>query len=522
MPVTLIEKQVIPSLGMNSAMNPAEIPEGSQRKALNAVMRAINTIGKRDGTIPLTTTALGAAIKYITNYRSSNVQEDILAASGTSLYKFNGTNTLTPQTMTNVLASPDINTVAFTNSLSQSILFITDGGAVKKYTAGSPGVVVNITPAADDALPLPPNYLATINTYLPKYCWIYKGQIFVSAGTDTAYFSKPYIYDYFPSTNYQRWVRENDFINGNGLQFDDAMFIPLRKGWGYMTGATIDTMVANLFLNTTNGVIAPRSIQVITYSDGRQTIVYLSDDGVYEIFISSVFGASKQYATRPLMKEKINFASFGLTDTEMKNAVSYFDQAQSLYILSFQQGLNYYALVYDTRVSEFYQWTNVKANSFVRQAGILYYAGSEGHLKKFDPLLYSDWNESTMTTGTPVNFDMYSGLLSFEFSGDSSYLHYYVIEIQQYGVSGSVDIYIVCSNDTLTLPSAVYSETAVWGISAWGEAIFANADYTDIINSGTRLPIHKKSKYFQRRINNPRDEPFLLLKEKFIGTTSGR
>jgi hypothetical protein len=520
--VTLIEKQVIPSLGQNTAVNPAEIPEGAQRRALNAVMRSINTIGKRDGSVPLTTSALGAAIQYITNYRSSNTQEDILAASGTTLYKFNGTTTLTAQTMTNSLASANVYSVAFTNALSASILFITDGGVVKKYTAGSPGTVVNITPAADDPLPAPANYLATINGLGVKYCWVYKGQIFLSTGTDTAYYTKPFIYDYVPSTQFERWVRENDYINGCGLQFDDAMFVPMRKGWGYMTGTTIDNIVGDLFLNTVNGVIAPRSIQIITYSDGRQTIVYLSDDGVYEIFINAVFGTTKQYATKPLMKEKIDFAALGLTATEMQNAVSYFDQAQSLYILAFLQGTNYYALVYDTRNSEWYQWTNIKANSFVRQAGVLYYAGSEGHLRKFSSTLYSEWNESTKATGTPVDFDVYSGLLSFEFSGDDSYVHYYLVESQQFNVKSSLDVALIYGNGVDYQSSAIKNEIFIWGVSAWGQAQWTNLNYTDNVNNAKRIPYHHKAKYFQRRWRNNRDEPVLIFKEKFVGSISGR
>lgn len=508
--------------GQNTAINPARLPPSAQTLAQNAVMRQINTIGQRDGSVPVTTAALGALIRYIVSYRSTPTQSDMLATSGDKLYKYNGTDTLTPQTMTNVLVTADINSVAVTNISLASFLFIVDTGSMKKYTAGSPGTVVNITPAADDTLPLPPNEMTAINALNMKYCWIYKGQIFVSGGNDTVFYSKPFIYDYFPSVQFERFVRENDYINGNGLQFENAMFLPMRKGWGYLTGKNLDDIQGNLFLNTVNGVIAPKSVQIVTYPDGQQTIVYLSDDGVYEIFISAVLGNDKTYATKSIMTNKIDFQAIGLTDVEKAAAVSFYDPVQSQYILAFVQGSNNYALVYDTRNAEWYQWKNIKANSIERQADTLYYAGSEGHLRVFDQDLNSDWDQVAKTTGTPIHFRDVGPLISFEFSGYESYLDYYLLEAQQHNVTSTLDVYIVYGRDMASYPNALVNQIFTWDVGEWDLSQWANEYYSVDLNQAKQIILKKKGRYFQRIWENNRDEPALLYRETYTGRLSGR
>lgn len=486
-----------------------------------------NTETKQINTTSLTynqIVALVAGVAYPTT-NTTDFSAELLASAGTSLYAYyNGE--LRSVTMTNTLASSDIYTLGFKNLALTSILFITDGGVVKFYNGSA---VANITPAGDDAGPAPANYLATLNTLLPKYCWVFRGHLFISIGDDSAWHSKVYEYDYFPTTFTTRYVRNNDYITGCGVPFGDVCLLPMRRGWGvtFYDSAVSTLMTGNQFLNTISGNIAPRGIAKLTFPDGTQTVAYLSDDGVYEVYDTNINDSSgtgsRNYATRPLMKDKIDFTAIGFTEAEKTAAHMEFDSVSNLLKLKIARSTTYYIYIMDVRNREWYYWTlPAQVLPSVRYNNISYFAGTTGLLHKFSDTLYTDYDTSLQTTGTIVDFDVYSGLISFEFSGDASYLHYYLCEAKQWSVKSTLDVEIVYSADVLILTTALRNEVFVWGVSAWSEAEWANLFYTEIINNAKRNPVHKKAKYFQRRFRNPRNEPVTILREKFIGTLSGR
>lgn len=509
-------------LGQNTALNPAELPMGAQALAKNAVMREIGTIGKRDGSAPVTTSALGNAIRHLTSYKSSTTANPaLLAASNTTLYKFNGTDTLTGQTMTDPLVTSDIYTEDFTNAALTSRMIIADTGDLKSYDGTT---VVDIAPATDDPAPAPANVLTDINAKGNRYVWVYTGHVFVSPGTNEFFYSKRFEFDYYPETQFFILVRENDYINGAGIAFNNVCLVPMRQGWAILTGTTFDDFECDQYLNTVNGVAAPRSIARLTYPNGAQTIAYLSDDGVHEIFDTGAIDSGvRQYATRSLMKDKIAFLGVGFTSSEIAAARAEYDPDANLYKLWITRDTTYYCYVMDTRDAEWRLWTfpwDVKVS--LRFSGVAYFAGSTGHLHAFDEDLYTDWNESTQTTGTAVDFDVYSPLMSFEFSGYPSYLDYFLVEAKQWTVASLLDVYIIYTAGTVSLPSALRNQIFVWGETAWNEAEWANLDYTDILNNAKRIVIKKKAKYFQRRFRNNRDQPVLIYKEKYIGRLSNR
>lgn len=519
---TTFEQEVKVFLGQNTANNPADLAWGAQAIAKNAVMREIGTIGKRDGSQPVTMSALGTSIKHLSQYKSSTTATpDFLASSGTTLYKFNGTDTLTGQTMTNALETSDIYTEDFTDSTLTSRLLIADTGDLKAYNGTA---VANVTPATDDPAPAPANVLDDINVKGNKFIWVHTGHVFVSPGTNELFYSKRYTFDYFPETQFFYLVRENDFINGCGVAYNNVCLIPMRRGWALLTGENFDNFEADSFLNTVNGVIAPRSISRLTYPNGAQTIAYLSDDGMHEIFDTGAIDSGvRQYATRSLMNEKIDFLAIGFTAAEMAAAYTEFDFETNLLKLWITRDTTYYCYVMDVRDGEWRVWVfpwDVKPS--LRFNGTAYFAGSTGHLHKFDEGLYTDWNESTMDTGTEVDFDVYSGLLSFEFSGHASYLDYLLIEAKQWNVTSKLDVTLIYGNSTQSIESALINQIFVWGETAWSEAEWANTDFTSIVNNARRLVFKKKGKYFQRRMRNNRDEPVLIYKEKYIGRLSNK
>lgn len=454
------------------------------------------------------------------------IVSELLASSGTSLYSYyNGA--LNAATMTNALNKSDIYTLAFTNLALDSILFITDGADVKSYDGSA---VADISPASDDVDPAPANYLATLNTLGPIYCWTFKGFLFISTGDDSAWHSKLYEYDYFPTTFTTRYVRNNDYINGCGVPFGDVCLLPMRRGWGVtLYDASVSTlMIGDNFINTINGNIAPRSIQKLTYPDGSQTVAYLSDNGMYEIYdtgyIDSSGTGTRNYSTRSMMQEKIDFVGIGLTEDEKKAAVAVFHPQKFLYLLSFQKSSVNYTYAYDTRNKEWYtDWLTFHAKAYL-SSDELYFAGSMKKLQKFDVNLYDDWNEPTKTTGTIVYSKRYSPALSFEFSGFQSFWDAYLLESKQWLVQSTLDITFIFSANLDEMESIIKNEIFVENVSRWGFAKYANLNFTDTVNEPNEIlfDYSRLSKYAQILIESPRSEPMKLFRELIKGRGSGK
>jgi hypothetical protein len=487
------------------------------------ISSSANTEKKEYNTTTLATdqtTPLTGTVAYPVSGTTS-FSTELLASSGTSLYGYyNGA--LNVATMTNPLVSSSIYTVAFTDINLASILFITDGGAVKKYNGTA---VLLITPAPDDVSPAPANGLAAINLKNPIYCWVHKGHLFVSDGKDIAYFSKQFVQDYFPVTYYQRWVRNNDYMTGPGISYGNICLIPMRRGWGVLTGSTFNDFNGNQFLNTISGNVSPRAIQKVTYPDGSQTVVYLSDDGVYEVydtgFIDSTGSGSRNYATRSLMKDKIDFISYGFTSAEMTAAEAYFDSILNTYILTIKRSTTNYAFILDVRTKEWDLWDNIRAESTIRFNGMLYYAGATKLLHAYDATLAMDYDDFARTTGTIIDWDNYLDVIMLENSGFQSYLDEVIINAKSFPTASSIDITIVGTSDTTVYQNAVQSQYATWDTSLWDFCVLANLDFSTIVGAPSRTIVKKKGYFFQIRLRNNRNELVELYRIKLKGRTSG-
>jgi len=519
-----IELLVDTQLGIQNALQPTSLPKGAYLVKKNAYQNKIGSNAKRPGSTVVTSAALAATIQYLTEYRDTPTSSSLLAASGTTLYKYDGASTLTAQTMTNALNKSDIYTLAFTNLALTSILFITDGSAVKSYDGSA---VALITPAADDVSPAPVNYLATLNTLLPIYCWTFKGFLFISIGDDSAWHSKLGEFDYFPITFTTSYVRNNDYITGCGVPFGDVCLLPMRRGWGVTTyDASVSTlMIGNHFLNTISGNVAPRAIAKLAYPDGSQTVAYLSDDSYYEVydtgFIDPSGSGTRNLATRSLMKNKVDFTSYGFTMAEMTAAEAYFDTTLNLYISTIKRGAVNYAFVYDVRTKEWDLWDNIRAESTIRFNGILYYAGSTKLLHKYDATLATDYDDFAQTTGTIVIWDCYLDILMLEDSGFQSYLDEVVINAKGFPTTSTIDLTIVGTSDTSVYLNAVQSTVATWDLSLWDFCVIANLDFSSIVTPPNRTIVKKRSYFFQIRVKNDKNELVELYKIKLKGRISG-
>jgi hypothetical protein len=501
--------------GINTVSQPTALAQNQARLMINGVMPQgrIGPCAKRPGSIPVTTAALADPIKWITVYRTG-ATDKVLVSAGTSLYRLSGT-TLTAATGS--LTNANIYDVDFTDGSSVSRKIITDTGGIKAYD-DTAFTVSQITAAADDPSPNPPNILATLHTKAIKYCFSYQGHVFLSDGSDTWWYTKRYTFNYVPSVQWERWVKQNDYMNGPGIAFDNVLMLPMRRGWGVLFGTSFDTFEGNQFLNTQAGVVAPRSIQRITYPDGAQSVAYLSDDGVYEIYDTQLLDTgSRRYATRSITVDKLDFDAIGLSEAEKTAAVGFFDARTSLYLMRFDRGSERLVYAYDTRNREWYPWTNIKAAGFVR-TDFLYYAGDTKLVHKFDATLGSDWNESTKTTGTPIDLYRASDMIKFESTGQMSILDELIINAKQYATKSTLDVYVVFYSSRQDVEKALKNQFMTWDVTAWDEAAWANLDYTDLVSAPHPLIFRRNSYYFQIIFRNNRDE----LCEVYDMTLKGR
>lgn len=473
----------------------------------------------------------GTGVTYPTA-NTTTLRNDILAVSDDTIYSYYN-DALNPITMTDPLNSSDVYDADFTGlnaGVLVNVKIIADGGILKQV---KDGVCEDVSPATDDAGPAPINVLTDINALGIKYVWTHSNYVFVNCGDNQIFYSKQATqagadnqYDYFPETNYTILVRKGDYVNGCGIPFDDVCFIPMRQGWSVNTGTNFNDFGFGEYLNTINGLIAPRSPAIITKGNGQQTIAFLSDSGVHEIFTTVLDNRGKQYATRNLMEGKIDFESIGFTEAEKSAAVATYYVSLSMYLLEIARDGTNYVYGFDTRNEEWYMWTGLTINTFIERNSVAYFAG-DGFLKQFDRSLNSDWTNYAMTTGTPVDFDRITGMIWFEDTGYESTLDYYILRLKQYDITATLDISLVYLQGTVDIDKAIQNQYAIWDTegSYWDEAIIANLDYTDLVSApqrlSNRLQLPKKGFFFQLRWQNNRDEPVEVYSEKFIARTSG-
>jgi hypothetical protein len=473
----------------------------------NLIPRKLGGLANRDGSVPLTAPAIGA-IKTLNGFRKSGTN-NILATSGTTLYKY-ASGAFTAQTMTNALSTADIDAAQFRDQNGNEVLVIADGGSLKYYNGTA---VVNITPAANDASPLPPNALGTINSGSPAVgVLVHNNRLVVwPNNSDTIFNSKPGFYDYFESTSFQRFVRENDYIV-TCVSFSGALVVLMRRhiavrfGDGY-SSPPVDGDWSQDFLDTTDGCINAKSVQTVVYPDGSEEIFYQSDRGIHAIYTINTIelDASAHYSTRSVSRYQIDFAALGVSKSEWSSAVSYFRDGR--YWLIYKVGSSYKGLVFDTNDKQWYPVSNVKADCFYGDEDYFYFAGTDGLLKMFDSTLYQDYDNTAKSSGTPVSWHWYSKLMTPKLTGYDHFWDVLMLETKQFPTASTIDIEVNTYSGRFQQTSAIKTEIFIVGASKIGEAEIANANLTDIINNAKRIETFLKGQYAQVKISNSRGEP---------------
>ncbi|MET3699347.1 hypothetical protein SAMN05877753_10214 [Bacillus oleivorans] len=495
-------------LGQNTAQSFSEIDIKESRKMLNFLPRSIGSLANRDGTVPITDTAIGE-IKVLCNLRKGGINY-ILATSGNTLYRYQN-GVLTAQTMTVTLTSPDIDYAQFKDDNANEVLVITDGGKLKAYDGTQ---VYEVVPAPDDASPLPPNDLANINTnHPPKGCLVHNTRLVIWDGSDTIWHSKIGFFDYFAQVDYQRFVRENDSIQ-TCITYGGALLVFLRRHIGVLFGHDVENWTQD-FIDTNEGCLNPKTVQIVTFPNGRQEVFYLSDNGVHAVYtIDTVsLDSSARYSTKSMTKDKINWEELGVTKDEWKRATSYFHNGR--YWLIYPKGAEWHGLVFDTESESWYPIDNVKANSFYHDEDYFYFAGPDGHIKVFDDTLYSDYDDKAKTVKTPLNKYWYSKLMTPELTGHDHFWDILMVEARQFQKRSSIDVEVNTYRNQFNQPSAIKTAMLIWGETEWGESQWTNPLLTDYINNAKRLKVLVKGQYSQVKLSNNRDEPVEILSLKY-------
>lgn len=490
--------------GQNTALSFSEIAITESPKMLNFLPNSIGGIANRPGTIPDNDSALPGSIGVLCNLWKAKVNS-ILATSGTTLFKY-AAGVFTAQA--GALNTADIDTAQFKDANGAEVLIIADGANLKRYDGTN---VAEITPAANDDVALPPNDLTGINALKPTGCLIHNTRVVLWNGSDTIWHSKPGYFDYFRQTDYQRFVRENDYVQ-TCVSYRSNLLVFMRRhiavlfNDGY-TATPSEGDWKQDFLDTTDGCIAPKTVQTVIYPDGNQEIFYVSDNGVNAVYTIDTLSldSSARYSTKSITAKKIDWQKLGVTKEEWKNAVAVARNGQ--YWLIYKKGTEYLGLVYDTTTGQWYPINNIKANAFYQDEDNFFFASPDGNIRKFDPALYSDWDNKAKTIGTPIENIWYSKMMSPKLTGFDHFWDILMVEARQFKVKSSLDVEVNTYRNQFSQPSALKTAVFIWGETQWGESQWANQKLTDLLNNAKRLRTFVKGQYAQIKLSNNRDEP---------------
>lgn len=502
--------------GLNNATQFSQIDIRQSPKMVNLLPGKVGGLRARDGTRPLTLNPI-AGMKRLSCLRKAQTN-NIVASSGQTLYKL--VNDWVPQTMTNNLNQPNINTAQFRDDKANEVLVIADGGTLKYYNGTA---VANVPPATDDPSPNPTNYLSDINTNnAPAGVTTHNNRLVVWPNNkDIIFHSKPGYYDYFPRNAYQRFVSNNDTIQ-TCISFGSSLLVFMRKSIGILFGdgyLGTDGDWYQDFLDTTDGCVNGRSVQIVVFPNGEERVFYQTDRGVtavYNIDTKSLDNSTR-LATVSMTDTKIDWDSLGINKFEWSNAVSYFYQGR--YWLIYKKGTAYKGLVYDTTSNEWFPVDNIDANDFFggsigsdANPDYFCFITETGHLKRFQNfpaigLANYDYQDINLITGSPVKWEWYSKLMNPVITGFDHFWDILMIEAQQFEYDSTINVEVNTFNGRYTQLQAVKTEIMIVGKSIIGQSQIGNTSLTDIINNAKRLRAFVKGQYAQIRLWNDEGSP---------------
>lgn len=495
------------------AFNKIDIRES--RRMLNMLPRSMGGLSKRPGTAPITNPApetgyTDGELSTICNLYKDNTNTVLVVSYKQLLSVTPETGTYYGIKMNVPFTTPHIDYAQFKDESGKEVLVLADGGNLKVFNGFD---VSEITPAANDGSPLPANDLTNINTHKPTGCLVHNTRVVLWNGSDTIWHSKIGYYDYYPQVDFQRFVRENDKIQ-TCISYRGALVVLMRRHIGILFGHDRENWSQD-FLDTTNGCLAPKSVQTVVFPDGKQEVFYVSDDGVHSIYTINTISqdASARYSTKNVTKTQIDWKALNVTEEEWAGAVAHF--YKGMYWLIYKTGGVYKGFVFDTVTESWYPISDIKANDFYSDGQTFYYVGPEKRLKVIDDSLYVDYINKDRTLSNPIMAHWYSTLLNPRETGHDHFWDILMVEAKQFPVDSTVDVEVNTYNEQYSKPSAIKTATLIWGETKWGESQWHNENLTDAINHAKRLRTFVKGQYAQIKLSNNRKEPMEILGIKY-------
>jgi hypothetical protein len=507
-----ITMNIGPFGGVNNEVQFSQIGVSQSPDMANLLPGKTGSLKNREGTAPVTQTPQ-AGLKRLFPYRLGTTT-NLVASAGTTLYKYDTVGLdWDAQTMTNVLVTADINAIQYRDDDGDEVLVIADGGHLKSYNGTA---VTNITPAANDADPLPANDLSTINADFPPIgVTVHNNRLVIwSENSDTIHHSKPGFYDYFPNTSFQRFVNNNDYVQ-TCISFGSSLIVFMRNhvaalfGDGYSTTPTAGDWAQD-FLDTTDGCVNGRSVQIVVFPNGKEEVFYQTDRGVSSVLNvdTKSLDNSTRFATRDVTANKVAWNELGVTNAEWSAAVSYYHEG--FYWLVWKKGSTYQGMVYSTENDQWYPINNVTANDFYSNETGLYFITEAGHLTKFDETIYRDYTDYGRTVGDPVSWYWYSKLLTPGLTGHNHLWDILMVETRQFADPSTIDVEVNTFKTRYQVSKAIKTQIMIIGFSVIGQAEIANQNLTDIVNNAKRLRVFGKGQYSQIKLSSDRGEPVEL------------
>lgn len=479
--------------GLNNK-DDANLIADNQLADVNNAILGRGFVEKRYGYIKYNNAALTNPVTKIYDFYKNDGTKELLSLSGSKLYKdVSGTLTQIPFNVITSLSSTDAQMLTYKDRSVSDVVLLADGGKLKVYNGTNVSEVTPHTATTDEATDPGSNDLVNLTTF--RAIAIKKDRIFAAAHPTVknrvsfCHHDQTLgwaVYDYWPATFFfDVAADENDSITALKVFRDTLVIFCNRSVWLLKgDGRTLQDYDLSK-LNVPNGCIAPKSVATV-----GNALFYLSNDHIYALSSTDFSYVSAQIVSRNIEK---TLKSISIEDKQ-KAVGTFFDNK---YYLSFPDGT---CLIYDTLLTCWYKWSNVKANSFLDRDGVLFFGSDNGYIYKFDE---NTWNDD----GTAISFSMTTKTFDFDMPVQIKKVKKLWVIAKQFDVlSSTFNLQATIDYVNVDLNNISTDDSLVWDEGNWDEATW---DFKDIVKK--LIKIRAQGNNIQWVIsNNELDQPLTI------------
>ena len=467
-------------LGLNNNIDSTLIPDGNAQDLLNVIITN-KEIAKRYGYTALNTTEISGSTGIyglFPFYYNNGVNRELIAVSGTGLYKYGASTASFSSINTGLTASLRTNTETFHN------LFISVNGtdSVQKWD-GTTAADLGGSPPICKLIKLHKNYLfmAGNSSYPSRLYWC-------DLDTPETWDSLSFV-DVMPN--------DGDVITGIDISFDSLV---IAKEYNtYLLYGDTPTYVEGLTLwrikktNTATGSVNQASIALT-----GQGLIYLSRNAGIQAMSGTTTNTELNFdaLNSNMLSSEISATMGGINEARITQAeaISY----DNKYILSLPYGsstTNNLNLVYDYYAGGWVIW-NIPANCWTifRSSGVddLYFGScTEGYVYKITKDTYNDNGAAINAYYKTKDFDSGSQ------ANDKIYRRYFITLNKSDDFSLTIEHNVDFGDSTGTNTVAAQASDSLWGTLVWGASKWGAAT-----TSTTRVDMNERGKCINYKFSN--------------------